>query len=335
MTVANVVTSSLTTTTAQRSSNAAPRSSSRRSSCVAVDARGTDVRWIVDTCSSSDSTPDARNGAATGISTVRGPRRTALGRGPERRTVLDARHAHRTVGDVGNAVADTDKQKVLVVEDDPNTREAIVAALRWAGFLCTEAADAARARHIIANHRPDLVVLDLGLPDSDGLELLSELRRNDDIPIVVCSGRDSELDRVGGLDVGADDYVTKPFSPRELALRVRSVLRRVGSVTAAGLNVLSFGEVTIDVDAHEVTKAGKPLSLTAREFDLLVFLARNQRIAFTRAQLLKNVWRNAEKSRTEATVTEHVRRLRRKIGDSHDNPRHLCAVRGVGYRLVP
>lgn len=236
---------------------------------------------------------------------------------------------------VGNTVTDAEKQKVLVVEDDRDTREAIVTALRWAGFLCTEAGDAARARHVIANYRPDLVVLDLGLPDGDGLELLTELRRNDDLPVVVCSGRDSELDRVGGLDVGADDYVTKPFSSRELALRVRSVLRRVGSTNASGLNVLSFGDVVIDVDAHEATKGGKPLALTAREFELLVFLARNQRIAFTRAQLLKNVWRNSEKQRTEATVTEHVRRLRRKIGDDNENPRHLCAVRGVGYRLVP
>ena len=241
----------------------------------------------------------------------------------------------RTVSIVGNANVESDKQKVLVVEDDQNTREAIVTALRWAGFVCTEAADAARARHIIGNHRPDLVVLDLGLPDGDGLELLVELRRNDDLPVVVCSGRDSELDRVGGLDVGADDYVTKPFSPRELALRVRSVLRRVGSAASVGLNVLNFGDITVDVDTHEVTKAGAPVALTAREFDLLVFFARNQRIAFSRAQLLKNVWRNSEKSRTEATVTEHVRRLRRKIGDDNENPRHLCAVRGVGYRLVP
>lgn len=236
---------------------------------------------------------------------------------------------------MGNTNDDAEKQKVLVVEDDHDTREAIVTALRWAGFLCTEAGDAARARHIIGNYRPDLIVLDLGLPDGDGLELLVDLRRSDDLPVVVCSGRDSELDRVGGLDVGADDYVTKPFSPRELALRVRSILRRVGSAAAPGLNVLSFGEIVIDVDAHEVTKSGKPLALTAREFELLVFFARNQRIAFTRSQLLKNVWKNAGKQRTEATVTEHVRRLRHKIGDDNENPRYLCAVRGVGYRLVP
>jgi len=236
---------------------------------------------------------------------------------------------------VGSTAAENEKQKILVVEDDPATREAIVTALRWAGFLCTEASDGSRARHVIGNYRPDLVVLDLGLPDGDGLELLSELRRNDDLPVVVCSGRDSELDRVGGLDVGADDYVTKPFSPRELALRVRSVLRRVGAVSTTGLNILSFGNVTIDVDAHEVTVDGAAVSLTAREFELLTFLARNQRIAFTRAQLLKSVWRSSERDRSEATVTEHVRRLRRKINDDNENPRHLCAVRGVGYRLVP
>lgn len=233
------------------------------------------------------------------------------------------------------ANTENDKQKILVVEDDPDTREAIVAALRWAGFLCTEAADAVRARHVIKNYRPDLIVLDLGLPDGDGLDMLVELRKGDDLPVVVCSGRDSELDRVSGLDVGADDYVTKPFSPRELALRVRSILKRVGTGSQNHQNVLSFGAVTIDVDAHEVTVEGEPVVLTSREFDLITFLARNQRIAFSRQQLLKNVWRSSDKDRSEATVTEHVRRLRMKIRDDKENPRHLCAVRGVGYRLVP
>jgi DNA-binding response OmpR family regulator len=230
---------------------------------------------------------------------------------------------------------DTDKYKILVVEDDVDTRAAILAALRWAGFICTEAADGSRARHVIASYRPDLIVLDLGLPDTDGLELLAELRKGDDIPVIVCSGRDSELDRVGGLDVGADDYVTKPFSPRELALRVRSILKRVGSASAMPGDVLSFGSVTVDVAAREVTVDGNVVALTTREFELLTFLARNPRIAFSRAQLLKSVWKSAGAGRTEATVTEHVRRLRHKINDDNESPRHLCAVRGVGYRLVP
>ncbi len=230
---------------------------------------------------------------------------------------------------------ETAKHKILVVEDDADTRAAIIAALRWAGFLCTEAADGSRARHVISRYRPDLIVLDLGLPDGDGLELLTEIRKGDDLPVIVCSGRDSELDRVGGLDVGADDYVTKPFSPRELALRVRSILRRVGSASGPAADVLDFGAVSIDVAAHEVTINGVNVSLTAREFDLLVFLARNPRIAFTRAQLLKNVWKNTGQERSEATVTEHIRRLRQKIDDDNENPKHLCAVRGVGYRLMP
>jgi DNA-binding response OmpR family regulator len=249
-------------------------------------------------------------------------------------TVLDDPAGPGTIQGVA-ATTENDKQKILVVEDDPDTREAIVTALRWAGFLCTEASDAVRARHVIKNYRPDLVVLDLGLPDSDGLDMLVELRKSDDLPVVVCSGRDSELDRVSGLDVGADDYVTKPFSPRELALRVRSILRRANSLGSGLPNLLTFGSVVIDVDAHEVTVDGETVSLTAREFDLIVFLARNQRIAFSRQQLLKNVWRSSDKDRSEATVTEHVRRLRKKINDDHENPRHLCAVRGVGYRLLP
>lgn len=223
--------------------------------------------------------------------------------------------------------------KILVVEDDDSTREAILTALRWAGFLCTEASDAARARHVVSSYRPDLIVLDLGLPDGDGLDLLIDLRKNDDLPVVVCSGRDSELDRVNGLDVGADDYVTKPFSPRELALRVRSILRRGGTVTVETSNVLSFGDVVIDVVAHEVTVRNKPVSLTTREFDLAVFLARNPRTTFSREQLLQHCWRGGKRS--QATVTEHVRRLRSKIGDDQENPRHIVAIRGIGYRLNP
>lgn len=236
---------------------------------------------------------------------------------------------------MNTADGDDVKQKILVVEDDSETRESIVIALRWAGFVCTEAADSTRAKHVIAVYRPDLVILDLGLPDGDGLHLLAELRRADNLPVIVCSGRDSELDRVNGLDVGADDYVTKPFSPRELALRVKSILRRVGSPQSSMPNILSFGDVVIDTVAHEVTVRGVVTALTSREFDLLVFLSRNQRTAFTRKQILENVWQSGSQHRNEATVTEHVRRLRKKINDDHKTPRYLCALRGVGYRLVP
>jgi len=223
--------------------------------------------------------------------------------------------------------------KVLVVEDDTDVRNATVAALRAAGFLCSEAGDAARARKVIVKARPDLVILDLGLPDSDGLELLRELRTRDELPVIVISGRGAEDDRVIGLEVGADDYMTKPFSARELATRARNVLRRATS-TVTGPRI-SFGEIALDVDAREVRRDGTLLALTAKEFDLLVFLARHPRSVFTRIDLLREVWHSDTEHRSEATVTEHVRRLRLKLEADPTNPRHLAAVRGVGYRLVP
>jgi two-component system, OmpR family, phosphate regulon response regulator PhoB len=234
---------------------------------------------------------------------------------------------------VQDKTQETAKFRVLVVEDEVDTRDAIMAALRWAGFLCTEAPDAARAQYIIKHHRPDLVVLDLGLPDSDGLELLRALRADDALPVVVCSGRGSELDRLEGLDVGADDYVTKPFSPKELALRARAVLRRSNAAPAS--SVLRFGQVELSVSTREVTVKGAAVSLTAREFDLLAHLARNPRTVFSRQDLLEAVWASADGERSEATVTEHMRRLRLKIGDDPTSPKHLRAVRGVGYKLVP
>ncbi len=223
--------------------------------------------------------------------------------------------------------------KVLVVEDDIDVRTATVEALRAAGFLCSEAGDAARARKVIAKARPDLVILDLGLPDSDGLELLRELRTRDDLPVIVVSGRGEENDRVLGLEVGADDYLTKPFSPRELATRSRNVLRRtLSSVTGPRM---TFGPITVDVDTRDVRRDGENLALTAKEFDLLAFLARHPRTVFTRVDLLREVWHSDTEHRSEATVTEHVRRLRLKLESDPANPRYLCAVRGVGYRLVP
>lgn len=224
------------------------------------------------------------------------------------------------------------KQRVLVVEDDQDTRDAVCAALRWAGFLCSEAGDVTRARKVIAKGRPDLVVLDLSLPDGDGLELLRELRLSDDLPILVLSGRGEEADRVVGLELGADDYLTKPFSARELSSRVRTVLRR--SSATRNTSRIVFGNISIDVDAREVRRAGDMLALTAKEFDLIVFLARSPRTVYSREDLLREVWHSSDRS-GEATVTEHVRRLRLKLEDDPASPRHLCAVRGVGYRLVP
>lgn len=223
--------------------------------------------------------------------------------------------------------------KVLVVEDDPHARAAILAALRSDGFLCSEAEDAGRARRVIAKARPDLVVLDLGLPDGDGLDLLKEVRQNDDLPMIVCSGRGTENDRILGLDVGADDYLAKPFNARELVSRARSVLRRAQTVPSQP--VLRFGNVEINTSTREVTAGGQPVSLTAREFELMAYLAAHPREVFSRADLLRAVWRSAPTSKSEATVTEHVRRLRIKLEADPGAPKHLRAVRGVGYRLVP
>ena len=223
--------------------------------------------------------------------------------------------------------------KVLVVDDEAHTRNAVSAGLRREGFLVCEAADVSRARKVIAKSRPDIVVLDLGLPDGDGMDLLTSLRTTDNLPVVVCSGRDGEQDRLSGLEQGADDYITKPFSVRELAMRVRVVLRRIQNMPSTPTS-LHLGPVVIDVEGREVRRNGASIQLTAREFELLVFLARHPRTVFTRAELLSNVWHTAGE-RSEATVTEHVRRLRLKLEEDPASPRHLCAVRGVGYRVVP
>lgn len=223
--------------------------------------------------------------------------------------------------------------KVLVVEDEPQARAAVLAALRADGLLCSEAEDGSRARRVIAKARPDIVVLDLGLPDGDGLDLLKEIRQSDDLPVVVCSGRGSEADKVLGLDVGADDYLAKPFGGRELVSRVRSVLRRAQSAPSHA--VLRFGNVEINTSTREVTVGGSMVSLTAREFELMAYLAAHPREVFSRADLLRAVWRSAPTSKSEATVTEHIRRLRIKLEAEPGTPKHLRAVRGVGYRLVP
>ncbi|MFM7088829.1 MAG: response regulator transcription factor [Candidatus Paceibacterota bacterium] len=221
--------------------------------------------------------------------------------------------------------------KILVVDDEEAVRIAVCTALRSSGMLCSEAADAGRARKVITKSRPDLVILDLTLPDQDGLQLLKELRTFDDLPVLVLSGRSEEEDKVKGLDYGADDYITKPFSRTELISRVKSVLRR-SKGSAYGVKI-TFGDIQIDTSAREVKKNGDTIQLTAREYELLLFLAKHPRTVFSREDLIKKVWPNST-DRGLATVTEHVRRLRNKIELDPENPVHLRAVRGVGYRLV-
>ena len=222
---------------------------------------------------------------------------------------------------------------VLVVDDEPIVRDVVVRYLRRDGYGTVEAADGDRARELIERERPSLVVLDLVLPGTDGLALCRWIRARSTLPVIMLTARGEESDRIVGLELGADDYVTKPFSPRELAARVRSVLRRAAPAAPADERLV-LGDLEIDSVAREVRKQGRPLRLTAREFDLLRFLAGNPRRVFSRAQLMDRVW-GYEAALDTGTVTVHVRRLREKIEDDPSSPRLLETVWGVGYRIAP
>jgi DNA-binding response OmpR family regulator len=222
---------------------------------------------------------------------------------------------------------------VLVVDDEPIVREVVVRYLEREGYRTLEAGDGDLARRLVEQHSPGLVVLDVMLPGTDGLELCRWIRSQSELPIIMLTARGEEADRIVGLELGADDYVTKPFSPRELAARVRTVLRRSSSETGRA-EQLSFGDLTIDARMREVAKAGVPLQLTVKEFDLLWFLARHPRQVFSRDQLMDRVW-GYEAALDTGTVTVHVRRLREKIEDDPSHPRFLQTVWGVGYRLSP
>jgi two-component system, OmpR family, phosphate regulon response regulator PhoB len=222
---------------------------------------------------------------------------------------------------------------VLVVDDEPIVREVVVRYLEREGYATLEAGDGVRARELLEGDTADLVVLDVMLPGTDGLELCRWIRSRSELPVIMLTARGEEADRIVGLELGADDYVTKPFSPRELAARVRTVLRRSGPRDDA-TSRLSFGDVELDAATREVRKAGDELRLTAKEFDLLWFLAAHPRRVFGRDQLMTRVW-GYEAALDTGTVTVHVRRLREKIEDDPSHPRHLQTVWGVGYRLVP
>ena len=221
---------------------------------------------------------------------------------------------------------------VLVVDDEPIVREVVVSYLEREGYRTLEAEDGERARELLERDPPNLVVLDVMLPGLDGLSLCRWIRARSELPVILLTARGEEADRIVGLELGADDYVTKPFSPRELAARVRSVLRRAAT-PVIGEELLSVGDLRIDAGAREVTKAGERLQLTAREFDLLWFLASNRRRVFSRDQLMDRVW-GYEAALDTGTVTVHVRRLREKIEDDPSRPVLLETVWGVGYRFV-
>ncbi len=221
---------------------------------------------------------------------------------------------------------------VLVVDDEPIVREVVVRYLEREGYRTLEAGDGDAARDALARTSPDLVVLDVMLPGTDGLELCRWIRSTSQLPVIMLTARGEEADRIVGLELGADDYVTKPFSPRELAARVKSVLRRSDRADESAER-LEFGDVELERATREVRKAGVELRLTAKEFDLLWFLASHPRRVFSRDQLMASVWGYTAAFDT-GTVTVHVRRLREKVEDDPSEPRYLETVWGIGYRLA-
>jgi DNA-binding response OmpR family regulator len=223
---------------------------------------------------------------------------------------------------------------VLVVDDEPIVRDVVVRYLERDGYRTLEAATGDEARHLLELQAPALVVLDVMLPGTSGLELCRWIRARSEVPIVMLTALGEEADRIVGLELGADDYLTKPFSPRELAIRVRNLMRRTAPSVPCTTPMIAFGDVVIDPVAREVRKDGALLRLTLKELDLLLFFASNPRQVFSRDQLMDRVW-DYRSALDTGTVTVHVRRLRKKIEDDASRPRHLETVFGSGYRFTP
>ncbi|MFN8452556.1 MAG: response regulator transcription factor [Anaerolineae bacterium] len=233
---------------------------------------------------------------------------------------------------------------ILVVDDEVTVREIVRKYLEHAGFRVAEAGTGTEALDFLGSQTPDLIVLDIMLPGVDGFTITRSLRgsgrltpltTSNDIPIILLTARTGELDRIAGFELGADDYVVKPFSPRELVARVKAVLRRTaGSAPDADENPIEFGDLSIDPLSHDVHVRGDAIVLTAKEFDLLLFLARHPRQVFTRTQLLDQIW-GYEFYGDESTVTVHIRRLREKIEADPSEPGYIQTVWGVGYKFEP
>ena len=227
-------------------------------------------------------------------------------------------------------------KNILVVEDEASIAEVVSLYLKRAGFAVQIAADGKKAMNILERQIPDFVILDLMLPEVDGLSLTRWLRDRSDVPIIMLTARREEIDRITGLEMGADDYVVKPFSPQELVSRVRAVMRRLGREQAEAEHEreLAFDNLSIDPRSRVVVVKESPIELTAKEFDMLYLLARHPKQVFTREQLLERVWGGAQYI-DPGTVTVHVRRLREKIEEDASKPMRLLTVWGVGYKFEP
>jgi two-component system, OmpR family, response regulator len=243
----------------------------------------------------------------------------------DRTTIPGARRSP----DVGTS-APSAKGTIVVVEDEPNIADLVEMYLRKEGYRVIQADTGEGGLKAVRDQRPQLVVLDVGLPDVDGLEVCRRLRADTTIPIVFLTARDDEIDRILGLEMGADDYVTKPFSPRELVARIKAVLRRTEVAAAPAPAVLDLGAVRVDTGRREVTLDGRPVGLTTREFDLLRYLGEHAGLALSRQQLLDGVWGLGWYG-DPRTVDVHIAQVRKKLDDRVA----ITTVRGVGYRIDP
>ena len=227
-----------------------------------------------------------------------------------------------------------DNTKILVVEDDPNLLETLKYNLRKESYDVVTAADGAEALEIARREKPALILLDIMLPKISGFEVCRILRKEMTVPIIMLTAKAEETDKVVGLEIGADDYVTKPFSMRELVARVRAMLRRtqLAEMLLPDEKPLRIGDIEVDTGRHQAKRGGSVLNLTPKEFDLLAFLVRNRKLVFSREQLLEKVW-GYEFAGDSRTVDVHIRWLRQKIEADPSNPQYLITVRGAGYKV--
>jgi DNA-binding response OmpR family regulator len=225
-------------------------------------------------------------------------------------------------------------KRVLIIDDEDDLRTMLSSYLSAGGFEALQAADGEKGLAAVLATKPDLVVLDVGLPGIDGFEVLRRLRTSSDVPVIMLTARAEEVDRVVGLTVGADDYVTKPFSPRELVARISAVLRRIGLPDGSQPGSrMEFAGLTIDLSTREVRRDDRLIELSALEFDLLAALARSPRRVFTRNQLMEEVW-GWDYVAVDRVVDVHISNLRKALDDDTHNPRFIATVRGVGYKFI-
>jgi two-component system response regulator RegX3 len=221
---------------------------------------------------------------------------------------------------------------VLVVEDEPNLREPLVYLLQKEGYEVIEAEDGNQAVSTFQKKKPDLILLDLMLPGMSGNEVCRTIRQESQVPIIMITAKDTEIDKVVGLEIGADDYVTKPYSSRELLARMKAVLRRGSEVPVADSGLLKAGPVIMDLDRHTVSVNGEPIQMPLKEFELLELLIENVNRVLTRGQIIDRVWGSNYFGDTK-TLDVHVKRVRSKIEEDPSRPRHLITVRGLGYKF--